>query len=361
MGNRVFVIEEPMFDQEENSYTVKEDPRSRNLWIVVLQVSRSTPIEKRNHILKTLLNSVIDSKKIKNYVLWYYSPMALIYSNHLYASLIIYDCMDELSAFKFAPPELRKMEISLMNYADIVFTGGYSLYHAKKHLHHNITPFPSSIDKTHFEIARSNKMDPEDQASIPHPRFGFYGVIDERFHISLIDELSSLRPEWHFILIGPIIKIDTAVLPKRDNLHYLGGKSYEELPLYLSGWDVAIIPFALNESTRYISPTKTPEYLAAGKPVISTSIADIVTPYGKLGLVHIADTAEEFIVQAEEILNSENKTQWLKKVDNFLETNSWDETWLKMSELIGIAFEKKGRRNMGKNTIENSGKMKIYV
>jgi UDP-galactopyranose mutase len=351
--NRVFVIEEPMYDQDANCYKIKKDSRDHNLWVVVLQVSKNTPFERRNHILKTLLNSLIDDKEIKNYLLWYYSPMALSYSNHLYPSLTVYDCMDELSAFKFAPPELTKMEAFLMNRADVVFTGGHSLYEAKKHLHHNIHPFPSSIDKSHFVVARTHKKDPEDQASIPHPRFGFYGVIDERFHISLIDELSTLRPDWHFVLVGPVIKIDPAALPIKENVHYLGGKDYKDLPLYLSGWDVAILPFALNESTKYISPTKTPEYLAGGKPVISTSITDVVTPYGKQGLVHIADTAEEFILEAENIFNDKNKKEWLKKVDAFLATNSWNETWHSMSDLIDEALENK--------SIKNTKKRKMYV
>jgi UDP-galactopyranose mutase len=341
-----------MFDQDADCYKIKKDSMDHNLWVVVFHVSKNTPVEKRNHILKTLLNSLIDDKEIKDYLLWYYSPMALIYSNHLYPSLIIYDCMDELSAFKFAPPELKKMETFLMNRADLVFTGGHSLYEAKKHLHYNIHPFPSSIDKSHFVVARTHKKDPKDQAPIPHPRFGFYGVIDERFHISLIDELSTLRPDWHFVLVGPVIKIDPAALPEKENVHYLGGRDYKDLPLYLSGWDVAILPFALNESTKYISPTKTPEYLAGGKPVISTSITDVVTPYGKQGLVHIADTAEGFIAEAENIFNDKNKKEWLKKVDAFLATNSWNETWHNMSELIDEALENK--------TIKTK-KRKIYV
>ncbi|MEO6814756.1 MAG: glycosyltransferase, partial [Ginsengibacter sp.] len=214
-------------------------------------------------------------------------------------------------------------------------------------------PFPSSIDRSHFQLARTNKKDPEDQAFIPHPRFGFYGVIDERFDIPLIDELSILRPHWHFVLVGPIIKIDPATLPRRENIHYLGGKNYKELPLYLSGWDVAILPFALNESTKYISPTKTPEYLAGGKPVISTSITDVVSPYGTQKLVHIADTAQEFILEAEKIFTGKNIETWKAKVDAFLATNSWNETWHKMSELIDVALENK--------FIMNTKKEKIYV
>jgi len=259
-----------------------------------------------------LIDSFMFSTKIKKYILWFYSPMALEYTEHLSPSLTVYDCMDELSAFKCPPAGIKEMEVCLLKRADIVFTGGHSLYKAKKHLHHNIHPFPSSIDKSHFQVARIFKEDPEDQASIPHPRFGFYGVIDERFDIPLVDELASLRPDWHFVFIGPVIKIDPNNLPVKDNIHYLGSKIYKQLPSYLSGWDVAILPFALNESTKYISPTKTPEYLAGGKPVISTSITDVVTPYGKQGLVHIADTANEFIEAAEK--NNPNlNTSYIQK------------------------------------------------
>ena len=309
--------------------------------MVELHVSKDTPVDKKDATLKALLDSCMYSQEVKKYICWYYSPMALTYSNHLHPSLIVYDCMDELSAFKFAPDNLKEMEACLLERADLVFTGGQSLYEAKKHLHHNIHPFPSSIDKSHFSTARTSVKDPEDQAAIPHPRIGFYGVIDERFHISLIDKLSSLRPDWHFVLIGPVVKIASSSLPRRENLHYLGGKDYKDLPSYLSGWDVAILPFELNESTKYISPTKTPEYHAGGKPVISTSITDVVTPYARQGLVHIADTEEEFINAAEKIFKSPNKEEWLQKVDEFLADISWNKTWHRMTRLIDEALERR--------------------
>ena len=358
INNRVFVIEEPVFEDTANAdfYEMNKPAEDTSLWVVTLHVSKDTPFDKRDSTLKALLDSCMYSERIKKYILWYYSPMALTYSNHLYPSLIIYDCMDELSAFKFAPPELKKMEACLLSRADLVFTGGHSLYEAKKHLHQNIHSFPSSIDKSHFRAARIFVKDPEDQAAIPHPRFGFYGVIDERFHVSLIDELSSLHPEWHFVLIGPVIKIDPALLPKKENVHYLGGKDYNELPSYLSGWDVAILPFELNESTRYISPTKTPEYLAGGKPVISTSITDVVTPYGKLGLVHIADTAEEFTNAAEKIFKNNKREAWAKKVDEFLADISWNKTWHRMSKLIEEALKTKSVQN-DKITIVSENKL----
>ena len=154
--------------------------------------------------------------------------------------------------------------------------------------------FPSSIDFDHFAQARrAGDPEPADQAAIPHPRLGFFGVIDERMDIDLVAGVADLRPDWHFVMIGPVVKIDPATLPRRANIHWLGGKSYEDLPRYLAGWDVGFMPFALNESTRFISPTKTPEFLAAGVPVVSTPITDVVRPYGEKGLVEIAETPLE--------------------------------------------------------------------
>jgi len=251
---------------------------------------------------------------------------------------IVYDCMDELSAFQGAPPELRQREADLFQQADLVFTGGQSLYEVKRHQHPNVYAFPSSIDVTHFVQARQAIDDPVDQANIPHPRLGFYGVIDERMDIDLLKGVAIARPDWQLVLIGPIVKIDPASLPQLPNIHYLGGKSYAELPHYLAGWDVALLPFARNESTRFISPTKTPEYLAAGKPVVSTSIRDVVRPYRDLGLVQIADSVPEFVAAVEVALQTAQKdSEWLDRVDAFLAQNSWDKTWASMSHLIESA------------------------
>ena len=353
LNNRVFIVEEPVFESDSDFFEINKSNETANLWIIVLHISKNTLPEKINHTLKALLDSCMYSNNIQKYILWYYSPMALPYSDHLNPAITIYDCMDELSAFKAAPPRLKELEVCLMNRADVVFTGGHSLYEEKKHLHHNIHPFPSSIDKSHFVKARVFKEDPEDQTAIPHPRFGFYGVIDERFDIELIDKLSALRPNWHFVLVGPVIKIDPASLPVKENIHYLGRKEYKDLPDYLSGWDVAMLPFALNESTKYISPTKTPEYLAGGKPVISTSIKDVVIPYGKLGLVKIADTAEEFITAAEQILANKNNEELGRKVDDFLANISWNKTWSRMTALIDEALENKLKTK--------NKKSKVYV
>jgi len=274
-------------------------------------------------------------------VFWYYTPMALSFTDHFAPIASVYDCMDELSAFKGAHSRLPLLEKELFRKVDLVFTGGQSLYEAKRNQHPAVHAFPSSIDASHFGKARNMLSDPEDQAHISHPRLGFFGVIDERFDVELLDQIATRRPDWQFIMIGPVVKIDPAALPSHANIHYLGGKKYSELPDYLAGWDIALLLFARNESTRFISPTKTPEYLAAGKPTISTSIRDVVRPYGELKLVEIADTADEFVAAAEKLLAKTDRSEWLKRVDAFLENISWDKTWAQMSDLIDEAIEKR--------------------
>lgn len=294
-----------------------------------------------NAVMKEMTRQLFIDHEIKEYVFWYYTPMALRFTEHFTPVASVYDCMDELSAFKDANSQLPLLEKELFSQVDLVFTGGQSLYEAKRDQHPAVYAFPSSIDASHFGKARTAVDDPEDQAHIPHPRLGFFGVIDERFDVELLDEVAAKRPDWHFVIIGPVVKIDHDTLPKHANIHYLGGKKYNELPDYLAGWDIALLLFARNESTRFISPTKTPEYLAAGKPVISTSIRDVVRPYGELNLVQISDTADELISAAEEILSRSNRSEWLRKVDAFLENISWEKTWAQMSDLIDEVVERK--------------------
>jgi glycosyltransferase involved in cell wall biosynthesis len=339
---RVFYIEEPMFD-EGIHFEIQQ--QSDNLWVIVPHLTPGIEEKNIRTHQRAFLSRLLATMKIQRYGTWYYTPMALLISDHLRPVFTIYDCMDELSAFKFAPPALVQIEKQLMKKANVVFTGGYSLYEAKKALHANIHPFPSSIDFEHFNKAREITEDPEDQSLIPHPRFGFYGVIDERLDLSLIEEIARRKKEWHFILVGPVAKIDEDSLPRLDNIHYLGMKSYQQLPGYLAGWDVAIMPFSLNESTRFISPTKTPEYLAGGKPVISTPILDVVRHYSSV--VNFVSTSDEFISCAEnDIIQND---EWLAKVDQILSDNSWDRTWKRMNEIIEKTLKYSPRKLRTKN------------
>jgi glycosyltransferase involved in cell wall biosynthesis len=326
---RVFYMEEPIFHDDDNRLEINKQG-DKDIYVLVPYLKHGLSHEETNSELEQMIEQVIKGHNVECYWAWYYTPMALNFTRSLRPGLVVYDCMDELSAFKFAPPELKEKEQELLSRADVVFTGGHSIYQAKKDRHPNIHPFPSSIDKAHFAQARQWTAEPQDQAVIPHPRFGFFGVIDERFDINLIEKVARLQPDWHFILLGPVVKINPQMLPKLDNIHYLGGKQYNELPHYLAGWDIAIIPFANNESTKFISPTKTPEYLAGGKPVISTPITDVVDPYGKNDLVYIVNDPEEFICAGTFELSMDDKAAWLAGVDEFLKDNSWDNTWLQM-------------------------------
>ena len=337
---RVFFVEEPIFGNCSMRLEVREaDP---GVHVVVPHLPEGLRSEVAiNAVMKEMTRQLFIEHSINEYVFWYYTPMALKFTDHFNPVAAVYDCMDELSAFKGAHSELPDLEKQLFRQVDLVFTGGQSLYEVKRNQHPAVYAFPSSIDAAHFGKARTAVEDPEDQAHIPHPRLGFFGVIDERFDVELLDQVAAKRPDWNFVIIGPVVKIHPDTLPKHSNIHYLGGKKYSELPEYLAGWDIALLLFARNESTRFISPTKTPEYLAAGKPVISTSIRDVVRPYGEMRLVEITDTADEFIAAAEKILSRSNSSEWLQKVDAYLENISWDKTWAQMSDLIDEVIERK--------------------
>jgi UDP-galactopyranose mutase len=333
---RVFFVEEPFFNAPSDHLAVNVSDERVTVIVPQLQDEHHRPDVSIR--IQDLLEKFFQDENISNYLFWYYTPMALKFTSAFSPSFVVYDCMDELSAFKSASPELKMMEQELMTKADVVFAGGQSLYEVKKKSHPRTFLFPSSIDKSHFEQARSIKFDPPDQDSIPRPRIGFFGVIDERLDIDLLEQVARLRPNWNFIMIGPVVKIDPATLPNFHNIHYLGGKTYQELPKYLAGWDVAMIPFAHNDSTRFISPTKTPEYLAAGKPVVSTPIIDVIRPYGNKGLVRIAGTADEFVRVTEEELHRADKLEWQERVDDFLSQSSWNKTWGEMMSIIGTSL-----------------------
>lgn len=338
--SRVFFFEEAIFSNEPTHLDISR--RENNLYVVVPRISHSDG-EKKDvaKIERALLENLIKENNLTDFILWFYTPMAMNYARDLSAKSVVFDCMDELSAFKNAPPNLLENERLLIEKADLIFTGGRSLYEAKKDKHPRVYAFPSSIDVAHFETARSISNEPEDQAAIPNPKLGFCGVIDERMNIELLAKMAEMRPDWHFVMIGPVVKIDEKDLPRRENIHYLGGKDYQDLPAYLSDWDIALMPFAINESTKYISPTKTPEYLAAGLPVVSTPIRDVITPYAEQKLVRIAEDATGFIEAAKNILENNNSDQRIARADKFLSEISWDKTWSEMNDLIARAINEK--------------------
>ena len=267
-------------------------------------------------------------------VVWFYTPMALPLLQGFNPALVVYDCMDELAAFKNPPKQLLQRESALLNIADLVFTGGPSLYEAKKNRHANAHCFSSSVDAAHFRQAQDTAISHPEQANIPHPRLGFYGVIDERFDTELVRRMAEAHPEWQIVLVGPVVKIDPAELPRAANVHYMGQRTYDELPKFLAGWDVCLLPFAMNDSTKFISPTKVLEYMAAELPSVSTPITDVKVPYG--GVVEIAATPEEYIAACERMLalNADEKAALGKRMREIVANTSWDKTAARMHELI---------------------------
>jgi UDP-galactopyranose mutase len=333
--NRVFYVEEALrLDIDRPDSTVEQHD---GVTVVVPRVPSRYTDAQALVAQRALLDRLISQHGVSQFVLWYYTPAALPFSDHLQPAAVVYDCMDELAAFKGASADLPILERALMRRADVMFTGGHSLYEAKRDHHPNIHALPSSVDTPHFAQARTALPAPPDQAILPAPRLGFFGVLDERLDVPLLQGIADARPDWQLVMIGPIVKIDPEVLPRRPNIHYLGPKTYGELPRYIAGWDVALILFARNEATRFISPTKTPEYLAAGKPVVSTSIADVVRTYERRNLVRIGDSVEDF-VEACELTLAEAPEARRARADTFLRRMSWNRTWEKSVRLLAAVL-----------------------
>lgn len=335
-GWRVLFVEEPRCDSDSSRLETSEV--MPNLWVCTPHLGRNIGAALSESTQRELVQGLLTRFGFVQPLLWFYTPMAVTIATGIKASLVVYDCMDELSCFRGAPKELVDRERLLFARADLVFTGGRSLYEAKRELHPAVHAFPSSVDREHYLRARVSQPDPEDQRQLSFPRLGYFGVIDERIDLGLIAYLAQARPAAQIVMVGPTVKVELASLPRAPNIHYLGQKTYAELPGYIAGWQVAMMPFALNDATRFISPTKTLEYLAAGKPVVSTAIRDVVSPYGECGMVSIADQ-DTFPSAIDRALDSATKADYAA-CDHFLDQTSWDKTWAEMFGLVTGALKR---------------------
>jgi UDP-galactopyranose mutase len=354
LQRRIIFIEEPTYDKGHQPY-MELRPGDDNLIVCKPHVPLKQQAfgKEQTPTLIPLVHRLLQDQGIDDYVVWLYTPMALPLAMTLSPKAVVYDCMDELSAFKSAPHALLKHEADLLKLADVVFTGGPSLYRAKQGRHHNVHCFPSSVDAAHFRQALSIE-EAADQSNLLHPRLGFYGVIDERMDLDILDAMAQAHPEWQIVMVGPVVKIDAKSLPTHPNLHFLGQRTYGELPSYLAGWDVCLLPFAQNESTRFISPTKTLEYMAAELPIVSTPIKDVAEPYGDI--VYLGDTPQAFIAACERALAispGERETR-IKAGRAVLARTSWDRTTQQMEKEIEKAIEKRTVLLAGGNGVLSS-------
>jgi glycosyltransferase involved in cell wall biosynthesis len=341
---RIFFVEEPVQAEGQPFFEVMNPCDG-------VQVLRPhTPIDapgfhdKQIAALQVLLAAWLRAANVNDYAVWFYMPMALPLLAHLKPAAVVYDCMDELSAFAGAPRQMRQRESALIKAADVVFTGGPSLYEAKRDSHPNVHCLPSAVDARHYAPA-SQPVSTEVaqavhalQAGIPGPRLGFFGVIDERMDLDLLAAVADARPDWQLVMVGPIVKIDPQQVPQRKNIHWLGKQTYDALPLLVKEWDVCLLPFALNEATRFISPTKTLEYMAAEKPVVSTAVRDVSVLYGDV--VRVAQNADEFIAHCSAALaeSAEEAVQRIEAMQGRVARYSWDNTAGEIEELLAQAI-----------------------
>ncbi len=336
----VTVVEEPVYDADAAPYL---EPIEAAPGVTVLRPH--TPVDEPGFsdaqiaVVEPLLRRwAVETEALGACDAWTYTPLATPLLDAVEPRAVVYDCMDELSAFDHAPPELLERERDLLGRADLVFTGGPSLYRAKKDRHPDVHCFPSSVDAAHFGQARPDRAaalaEPADQRGIGRPRLGFFGVIDERLDRDIVATLAAARPDWEVVMVGPVVKIDPESLPQAPNLHWLGGKTYDELPAYLAGWDVCLLPFAQNRSTEFISPTKTLEYMAAERPVVSTPITDVAEPYGEI--VRLGATPSEFVTACDAVFlaGDAERQRRAEAMRAVLAKTSWDATAAGMARLL---------------------------
>jgi UDP-galactopyranose mutase len=345
--HRVAFIEEPIFlEPGADRSSIRLETRVEPPNITVVQpflppqeefLPAVSPENKR--LNRELVEEWLQRAGFQDVVRWHYAPMAIYLAGACPERGVVYDCMDELSAFKGAPPELIERERELMRQADVVFTGGRSMFENKRAYHPNIYRFDSGVDVTHFQKATlPETLVPDDADELPHPIIGYYGVIDERMDLQAIRLMAERERGWQLLLIGPVTKIDESELPQAPNIHYTGQRSYEDLPGYLKAFDVCLIPFADNEATRYLSPTKTLEYFAGTKPVVSSPVQDVVDHYSDL--VRIARTPEEWVTQVRAALREDNRERLRKGLERARE-HTWDSIVAQMSDLVDQAVRSK--------------------
>ncbi len=318
----ILFVEEPFHPNPENENTSFINQVFPNLSVFN---SYTDSIDSTLKLLKETLGSQTIATA------WFYSPSFVNALKIFSFDKVVFDCMDELTLFKNAPQSLIEQEKELLSKSDIVFTGGKSLYSSKKKHHHNVYCFPSSVDRKHFEKAQNGIKVPDEMDAFTGIVVGYYGVVDERIDYDLLEQTAQMNPTVDFVLIGPFAKVNPESLPSLPNIHFLGMRNYEQLPNYLKRFDIAMMPFAMNDATKYISPTKTLEYMAGGKCIISTPVYDVVRDYDKQ--IEIIENAEQFTSSINKLICQHKASHYLK-YQEILDRTSWDNTVKEMYSLM---------------------------
>lgn len=326
VGRRVFYFEEPVYENIFFPYMKFQNVQDR-LFVIRPHLPKSLSSTEINVHLRSQIDQLVEDEGISSFTAWYFTPYAFRFSSHLYPRKTIYDFDSELFLTELESPDFNLFEAELFKKADLVLMNGYSRFQNKKEQHQRIYPRPHGVDLKHFKQARNPHNEPDDQAAIPFPRIGFSGFLNDSVDVSLIERLALARPNWNFVMTGGAHDLISYSLPRLPNIHHLSPKKRTDLPKYMAGWNLAILPLKVNDSTKFFNPTETLEYLAAGRPVVSTALSDVVRPFGDLNLVSIARTPEEFLSSADQILQNPPAPEWLQKVDLFLGGISWDEAW----------------------------------
>ena len=280
--------------------TLREVPDYPNIMVLQSQIperrwSDSDWVDReRRRLVQRALEGPLASA-FANPVQWFYDPMAVTaFAGKMNEIANVYDCMDQLSQFRGAPPELVKRERELLAIADLVFAGGPKIHKAKAIYNVNCHSYGCGVDVQHFAKASDPGIAvPKDIAHLLGPVLGYFGVVDERIDYELLAQLADANPDWNVVMVGPRTKVEESTLPQRPNLHWLGGRDYSQLPAYAKRFDVCLMPFALNEATEYINPTKALEYMATGKPIVSSAVEDVILQFSDV--VNIADSHDDFI------------------------------------------------------------------
>ena len=339
---RVYFVEPPVLDTD-SEVTLERVADDGGVVVCVPHLPAGIEPAQAEAHLAYLLDQLVAREDLQRPVLWLDSPALLAACHHLSARAVVYDCVDPAPLGGDAPARVVDRERLLLAHADLVLTPSHALHERLRGEHPAAHAVPSAIDPAPLARARALVPEPDDQAAIPHPRIGYAGPIDARLDLALVELVAMMRPELHFVFLGDTAELEAASLPQAPNLHWLGARRPDQLPAYLAGWEVAMLPLVRPGRPELASPTAAPSFLAAGCAVVATSARDVVRPWGEQGLAWIGDSPAAFACAIDNAL-AEERDRRLARVDRFLAEAGWDHVWDDVWSLIEAAARTRARR-----------------